>query len=770
MSVVFPIEEDDRYRIITASAGQAMLAIPFPWQDDEDIELFKLLDGAWLPLSRPADFALTGAGNEAGGSATLTAAASAGDKFLVVGAAVLDRLSSVVRDGRFRSKLIDDEFDRNRIIQQELSRDLGRAVKVDFGASPQAFPAPESGKFLGWSGDLLTNLMAVAPGSILFGPLGEALALTASAEQAWPLLKVRVTANSREAAATMNLANVDALLVNRYTNVSALAPLVYEKVPQPANSEPTSLMKFQDANGLWFQGVSEQFTPAMLGVPLDGVTPAYTLLQALFNVGAGKEIVMPRGVKFEIGNSVLSVADGTTVHWNNNEVRRSVSINTYGIEISGANVTFKGLLKHTTIGERGIRVVGDNFQFDKIRIISDTPGMGDGNILKDAFRIEKPTSVGAFDGIVGVKGDLYIENFNIGLTSKGAEEIDIYLRCKTFRTGFWLRDTRHSRIRGGWAKGGSPTNKGQPGENGGLIEATVAFATSDIYIENFAVVGSGEHGNRIGGQAIVANVWYVNCRTKDTGIADGTGVEPDDHGGCGFKALGPTSIQGAHHQNINFVNCVVEDIRYSTDTDNNFAGFNIGKCYNVSIVHPIVRRSMKSSASDPYVEPTYSCLNGIEIIGSAYVHITNPAIDRPYLAGVMYYDTPDTADTFWGQQNWYHTVTGGRVLSPRKYGVYCYTHHRTMRRIAIQGLEVEGGETALLAEVKSGGTGGYTQCSAEMMCLNQTVETVLGTSTWYLALKGTSIGTGNPASNGSTWADATTGALRHRKAGAWVTL
>lgn len=153
MSVVLPINEDDRFRIITASAGQTVLAVNFPWQDDNDISLFKGVNGAWVALTNPAGYALTGAGLPTGGSATLTTPAAAGDQYLAVGAAVLDRLSSIVRDGRFNSKNIDDELDRNRIIQQEQARDLGRAVKVGFGQTSQEMPAPDGISLLGWSAE-----------------------------------------------------------------------------------------------------------------------------------------------------------------------------------------------------------------------------------------------------------------------------------------------------------------------------------------------------------------------------------------------------------------------------------------------------------------------------------------------------------------------------------------------------------------------------------------------------------------------------------------
>ncbi|MEK1925191.1 MAG: hypothetical protein AAAB11_07055, partial [Rhizobium giardinii] len=133
MSAVFPITEDPRYRRYTASAGQTVFAIPFPFQQDDDIKILLQTAPSEYTEFDQADYILAGAGNPAGGTVTLDAGRVAGDIILVLGAAVIDRLTSIVTNGRFRSDLTDGELDRNRIIQLEEKRETDRAIKVDYG-------------------------------------------------------------------------------------------------------------------------------------------------------------------------------------------------------------------------------------------------------------------------------------------------------------------------------------------------------------------------------------------------------------------------------------------------------------------------------------------------------------------------------------------------------------------------------------------------------------------------------------------------------------
>ncbi|TRL39823.1 hypothetical protein [Rhizobium straminoryzae] len=132
MSAVFPIEDDPRYRIITASAGQTAFAVAFPFQSAGDVKAFEEDAGEWVEID-DAGYTVTGAGNPSGGTLTFTAGRTGGERILILGLAVLERLTSIVLNGRFSSRATDDELDRNRLIQQELKREIDRAVKASYG-------------------------------------------------------------------------------------------------------------------------------------------------------------------------------------------------------------------------------------------------------------------------------------------------------------------------------------------------------------------------------------------------------------------------------------------------------------------------------------------------------------------------------------------------------------------------------------------------------------------------------------------------------------
>lgn len=135
MSVVLPIEDDPRFRIYEATRGQTTFAIPFPFQDPIDIGVYVDVNDTWTPVDR-ADFTVTGAGNPSGGAVVFDTGLTTAQEILVLGEAPLERTTSIVINGRFSSKANDDELDRNRIIQQELRRDVDRTLRVKIGGAP----------------------------------------------------------------------------------------------------------------------------------------------------------------------------------------------------------------------------------------------------------------------------------------------------------------------------------------------------------------------------------------------------------------------------------------------------------------------------------------------------------------------------------------------------------------------------------------------------------------------------------------------------------
>ncbi|MHA7968976.1 hypothetical protein [Rhizobium sp. CAU 1783] len=219
MSVVLPIEDDPRFRIYTASEGQKTFAIPFPFQDDIDVGVYADVGGAWAPMPL-SDYSMTGAGQPTGGTVTLNTGRANGDKILVLGEAALERLTSIVINGRFSSKANDDELDRNRIIQQEIRRDVDRALRVKIGGAPlELVDDFEDGDSLAYSNGRIgkgPNVLAV-----IGVEQAAAASASAAAESAAAALTSQNTAAISAASAQASVNSADATLMSAQALVAA---------------------------------------------------------------------------------------------------------------------------------------------------------------------------------------------------------------------------------------------------------------------------------------------------------------------------------------------------------------------------------------------------------------------------------------------------------------------------------------------------------------------------------------------------------------------
>lgn len=153
MSDTFPILPNDRYAVVAASAGQTAITIPFPFLADEDIALVRIsAGGVETELEQPNDYTVSGAGEDAGGTATLVVPALDGQSYRVLGNAELKRTTSIIQGGRFSARTQDNELDRLVIIAQEQAREIERTFRVPYGAAAPTIEIGEDGQLIMFAG------------------------------------------------------------------------------------------------------------------------------------------------------------------------------------------------------------------------------------------------------------------------------------------------------------------------------------------------------------------------------------------------------------------------------------------------------------------------------------------------------------------------------------------------------------------------------------------------------------------------------------------
>jgi hypothetical protein len=511
----------------------------------------------------------------------------------------------------------------------------------------------------------------------------------------------------------------------------------------------------------------------------DGTTDDTIALNNLFAAAQGKVLMLGHGKTYAIATATgLTIPANTTLLANGSKFKRltanSASITDADYNITVGNDCEIDRLEVDCVGGvgdiGGVVVSGSRIRIGTLKITAGAVGSAGNGLDWNGVRIG-PNSGSASD----VRIDrLECTDWDRAVVVQNLDQFHIgYVSVNRYRRGIYLKDCTNGVIDGGYIRGLSATSTGAAGDNGILMESLTSHGSlHDIRINNVTIEDSGEHGSRIGGQFLARNIWHTNCHVKNSGAASSGVYPPANNGGCGFKALGPTSVFGARHQNIHYIDCSVEDVNATSIAnliaragDSNFAGFQLGKIFGGSIVNPVVTKRPADSAT--YGETGNSCHNGIEIIGCQKITITNPQIQRPARSGIYIYDFSDGVND-WGQTDDIDII-GGHVQTPGTAGVEVVCGVITMRRISIQGyLCVNTGQYTM--KVAKTGTGAFASCWASMRSLSPSVESFNGLgSDWAITAQGTEVGA-SACANGSTWQSSTAGTLRVRKAGAWASL
>lgn len=169
-----PIESippNDRTERFVASAGQTVFPFDFPIYAAGDIEVRRLRAGAESVLVLGTHYAVAGAGEQAGGTVTLTAGALAGDVIALRSAQAVARTTKLTDGGDLPAAALNAEFNRLVIAIQQATRTLGAALRAaETDTLPAALPpqAERAGKFLGFDaqGNPLAAVLTLGGGTV----------------------------------------------------------------------------------------------------------------------------------------------------------------------------------------------------------------------------------------------------------------------------------------------------------------------------------------------------------------------------------------------------------------------------------------------------------------------------------------------------------------------------------------------------------------------------------------------------------------------------
>jgi len=361
------------------------------------------------------------------------------------------------------------------------------------------------------------------------------------------------------------------------------------------------------------------------GVVGDGSNET-TKIQNALNASQGKTLLLEAGKTY--GYTQLTIKQNTQIVSYNCAFNRLSASISHGIIIE-SGVAIDSLIVTTPgggAGDRGVLIKGSNILIDKLSITATAEGAY--NSTNYALEIESIPSGTKLSNIT--INSFYCKYFSAGMFIKNVELITVNSALiEYFRTGIYLRDTSRSAFNNVTCVFTASTCYGIPGENGLLIESTLAtHSCFDLRFNGWSVIGSGEHSYRLGGQLAIRDVWFENCRSVSSGsaIVVNNPAATEWHGGCGFKVLGATSVTGQKHKNIYFNNCTVEDINDTFGSfptghgAGNFAGFQVAVATNVHI----------SNCSVKTRSNTYSCGYGVEILASDHVYLTDVSFEKMY--------------------------------------------------------------------------------------------------------------------------------------------
>lgn len=173
MSATYPLPKGTRQVVPDYAADGSTtvaFAIPFRFFDPTDIWVGHRAAGstaAFVQNTLGTDYSISGAGLEAGGTATFFAPPPAG-LVRVMGLRTPSRLTNTVNDSAINSAALENELDVQEMTLQEIRRDMS-ALMAFFAAIYGPPPAALASKYIGFDSSGNLTLVVAASGALIPG-------------------------------------------------------------------------------------------------------------------------------------------------------------------------------------------------------------------------------------------------------------------------------------------------------------------------------------------------------------------------------------------------------------------------------------------------------------------------------------------------------------------------------------------------------------------------------------------------------------------------
>ena len=216
--------------------------------------------------------------------------------------------------------------------------------------------------------------------------------------------------------------------------------------------------------------------------------------------------------------------------------------------------------------DAGVWVANSNTEIREINVTAltaDTPG-ANGLFVGDTNTANTRTNIKIYSiNVNGFQLPMRVRNVTKSHFANG--------KLNNYIVGLYVQDIIDTSFSKWEIKGQSPSATGTAGNNGVLMEATIADKScQNVTFWMVVVENSAEHGFRIGGSLTCMDISFDRCISRKPGSKPGN----LSTGGAGFKALG---VLGHEHRNIRWNKCKTEDGNFSgvSGVDNHSA-WNIG--------------------------------------------------------------------------------------------------------------------------------------------------------------------------------------------------